>query len=82
MLSIKQIEDKAKLENLKIRLEYLDRDLRLGSISKKQYSKEKELICKELAELEKESMSETDKAFDEMMGNPMEMIDKMFEVKK
>ena len=82
MLSIKQIEDKAKLENLRIRLEYLDRDLKLGNINKKQYSKEKELICKELIKLEEESKSDVAKAFDDLMGNPMKMVEEMFEVKK
>lgn len=82
MLSIKQIEDKAKLENLRIRLEYLDRDLKLGNINKKQYNKEKELICKELIELEEAGKSDVAKAFDDLMGNPMKMVEEMFEVKK
>lgn len=79
MLTEKQLEEKAKLENLKMRLEYLDSDLKLGNITKKQYSKEKELIDKEVMELEESKKSEPKKAFDTMMGNPMEMIDNLIE---
>ena len=76
MLTMKQLEEKAKLDNLKQRLEYLDRDLLLGTINKKQYEKESMLIGKELAELEAIHHKEI---FDNMMGNPMEMIDNLIE---
>ncbi len=79
MLSIREIEEKAKLDNLKQRLEYLDRDLKLGTITKKQYEKESMLIGKELAELEAIHHKEI---FDEMMGNPMEQIDNLIEQAK
>lgn len=76
MLSIREIEEKAKLDNLKQRLEYLDRDLMLGTITKKQYEKESMLIGKELAELEAIHHKEI---FDDMMGNPIEQIDNLIE---
>ena len=79
MLSIREIEEKAKLDNLKQRLEYLDRDLKFGTITKKQYEKESMLIGKELAELEAIHHKEI---FDEMMGNPMEQIDNLIEQAK
>lgn len=76
MLSIREIEEKAKLDNLKQRLEYLDRDLKFGTITKKQYEKESMLIGKELAELEAIHHKEI---FDNMMGNPIEQIDNLIE---
>lgn len=76
MLTVKQLEEKAKLDNLKQRLEYLDRDLMLGTITKKQYEKESMLIGKELAELEAIHHKEI---FDNMMGNPIEQIDNLIE---
>lgn len=79
MLSIREIEEKAKLDNLKQRLEYLDRDLRFGTITKKQYEKESKLIGNELAELEAIHHKEI---FDNMMGNPMEIIDNLIEEAK
>lgn len=79
MLTMKQLEEKAKLENLKIRLDSLDRDLKFGTITKKQYEKESMLIGKELAELEAIHHKEI---FDEMMGNPIEQIDNLIEQAK
>lgn len=79
MLTIKQIETKAKLENLKQRLEYLDRDLLFKNITPKQYKKEQALISGELFVIEKENGIDLKEIFDEMMGKPQQEIESLIE---
>ena len=76
MLSIREIEEKAKLDNLKQRLEYLDRDLLLKVINQKQYNKEKALISQELYDLE---VHHEINAFDEAFNYPNQQIEKLIE---
>jgi len=81
MLTIKQIEQKAKLENLKERLSYLDRDYLYKTITKKQYDHEKKLIVQELCQLEDINgiSNEYRKSINEMFDYPIEQIDKLIE---
>lgn len=82
MLTTKEIETKAKLENLKQRLEYLDRDLLFKNITPKQYAKEKALISGELFVIEKENGIDLKEIFDEMMGKPQQEIENLIEQAK
>ena len=84
MLTIKQLEEKAKLENLKIRLESLDRDLMYKNINNKQYEKEKKLIFQEVCELEIKNgiKNEYDNPLNDLFNNPMMQIENLTEEAK
>lgn len=74
MLSISQLETKAKIDNLKQRLEYLERDLLLKNINQKTFNKEKALISQELYDLE---IQHNTNAFDLAFNDPMKQIDNL-----
>lgn len=76
MLSISQLETKTKIENLKQRLEFLERDLLLKNINQKTFNKEKALISQELYDLE---VHHQINAFDEAFNYPNQQIDKLIE---
>lgn len=54
MLTVKQINQLIRIDLIKERYQSLERDYLLKIISKKQYNKGKEIIDKELSELEYE----------------------------
>lgn len=64
-----------KLMNLAERYENLESYLRLNIIDSKRFKEEEKIISDEIAELEKEKNL---KAFDEMMGSPMDMLKELF----
>lgn len=76
MLSISEIETKAKIDNLKQRLEYLNRDYLFKIINEETYNKEKALISQELYDIEhKHDIN----SLNDMFDNPMQQIDKLIE---
>lgn len=64
-----------KLMALAERYENLESYLRLKIIDPKRFKEEEKIISDEIAELEKEKNL---KAFDEMMGQPMDMLKELF----
>ena len=64
-----------KLVSLAERYENLESYLRLNIIDSKRFKEEEKIISDEIAELEKEKNL---KAFDEMMGSPMDMLKELF----
>lgn len=64
-----------KLVSLAERYENLESYLRLKIIDSKRFKEEEKIISDEIAELEKEKNL---KAFDEMMGDPMNMLKELF----
>ena len=64
-----------KLMSLAERYENLESYLRLNIIDKNRFQQEEKIISDEIAELEKEKNL---KAFDEMMGSPMDMLKELF----
>lgn len=64
-----------KLMALAERYENLESYLRLNIIDSKRFKEEEKIISDEIAELEKEKNL---KAFDEMMGSPMDMLKEIF----
>lgn len=64
-----------KLMSLAERYENLESYLRLNIIDSKRFHEEEKIISDEIAELEKEKNL---KAFDEMMGSPMDMLKEIF----
>ena len=64
-----------KLMSLAERYENLESYLRLNIIDKKRFQEEEKIISDEIAELEKEKNL---KAFDDMMGSPMDMLKEIF----
>ena len=64
-----------KLVSLAERYENLESYLRLKIIDSKRFKEEEKIISDEIAELEKEKNL---KAFDEMMGSPMDMLKELF----
>ena len=64
-----------KLIALAERYENLESYLRLNIIDKKRFQEEEKIISDEIAELEKEKNL---KAFDDMMGSPMDMLKEIF----
>lgn len=64
-----------KLMALAERYENLESYLRLNIIDSKRFKEEEKIISDEIAELEKEKNL---KAFDDMMGSPMDMLKEMF----
>lgn len=64
-----------KLVSLAERYENLESYLRLNIIDSKRFHEEEKIISDEIAELEKEKNI---KAFDEMMGQPMDMLKELF----
>ena len=64
-----------KLMSLAERYENLESYLRLNIIDSKRFKEEEKIISDEIAELEKEKNL---KAFDEMMGDPMNMLKEIF----
>lgn len=64
-----------KLVSLAERYENLESYLRLNIIDPKRFKEEEKIISDEIAELEKEKNL---KAFDEMMGEPMDMLKELF----
>lgn len=64
-----------KLMSLAERYENLESYLRLNIIDSKRFKEEEKIISDEIAELEKEKNL---KAFDEMMGSPMDMLKELF----
>lgn len=71
-------EDKEFIDKLMVlaeRYENLESYLRLNIIDSKRFHEEEKIISDEIAELEKEKNL---KAFDEMMGEPMDMLKEIF----
>lgn len=71
-------EDRDFIDKLMIlaeRYENLESYLRLNIIDKKRFQEEEKIISDEIAELEKEKNL---KAFDDMMGSPMDMLKEIF----
>lgn len=68
-----------KLVNLAERYDNLGRYLRLNIIDSKRFHEEEKIISDEIAELEKEKNL---KAFDDMMGSPMDMLKELFDDRK
>jgi len=71
-------EDEEFIDKLMIlaeRYENLESYLRLNIIDKKRFQEEEKIISDEIAELEKEKNL---KAFDDMMGSPMDMLKELF----
>lgn len=71
-------EDEEFIDKLMIlaeRYENLESYLRLNIIDKKRFQEEEKIISDEIAELEKEKNL---KAFDDMMGSPMDMLKEIF----
>ena len=64
-----------KLMSLAERYENLESYLRLNIIDPKRFKEEEKIISDEIAELEKEKNL---KAFDDMMGSPMDMLKELF----
>lgn len=64
-----------KLMKLAERYESLESYLRLNIIDSKRFHEEEKIISDEIAELEKEKNL---KAFDDMMGQPMDMLKELF----
>lgn len=64
-----------KLMKLAERYESLESYLRLNIIDKNRFKEEEKIISDEIAELEKEKNL---KAFDDMMGSPMDMLKEIF----
>ncbi len=64
-----------KLMSLAERYENLESYLRLNIIDPKRFKEEEKIISDEIAELEKEKNL---KAFDDMMGQPMDMLKELF----
>lgn len=64
-----------KLMKLAERYENLESYLRLNIIDPKRFKEEEKIISDEIAELEKEKNL---KAFDDMMGSPMDMLKEIF----
>ena len=72
-------EDEEFIDKLMIlaeRYENLESYLRLNIIDSKRFKEEEKIISDEIAELEKEKNL---KAFDEMMGSPMDMLKELFD---
>lgn len=71
-------EDEEFIDKLMIlaeRYENLESYLRLNIIDPKRFKEEEKIISDEIAELEKEKNL---KAFDDMMGSPMDMLKEIF----